>query len=910
MRRLSRSLSCLTSFALCFLASFASAQTNYTTNITLAKLLGSGGPSPYATVCAYGADIYGNPISFSAPTWGLILKGSPAGCGNVVNGALTAPLPVPDAYHTNQTGPIYYNLVVQPTNVSGTPTGTPIQFNAVSNITGTTWALDTFAPTGNTPFPASNTIAWGASVPGSCTSPSIFVGSNSPIFGVCNNGVYSLFTSGGNMSYRGAWSGSTSYNLYDVVSTGTAPAVTFYLSLVAGNTAPLSNTTDWQMWGGSGTLNYAGIVAALGYTPQATGGIPAGLLNGQWDFTTMAANTVADQSGSGNAILCGAAGGSGLATPGLSAQGLTFSGVGGVANSGCDLPAALNGDRTFIFLVSKNPLPLTTYNNSSGNYASNSPEYILASSLANGMYLELQALQGNYFMSPGMQTNNNSTYTFSGDRAVGWHVVAFTLGTNAGTDPNQTYIDGVPTTPIANVGVAAGVQTAIGGHYQLGAKLNVGSFFDGTVALGAAAAGELNQAQIQQITLYMQGLAPTKNIVLNPPAYRASTPKVVVDGDSIAACYLVSPSTACAVLNLTTKLSFTPVNQGIGGIQATSVVANFPIRTGLYGIPQTGQNVVIWEAGTNDFAQGGGGSCVGSSPAQTAQAVFANAVAWSALNHAAGNKTIVETVPSGALPSVCTQSGLSTFTATLSTSSLTLTSVSSTTGLQVGQILSGTGIAANTEITAISGSTVTINQLPTAAGTGVTITPSGYSKDQLLAVYNPIIRTQWAKYFDGIADTAADPHFAPGTFVNGTYYADLATHLTAAAQPLIESAYNYAIDRVTVGSSPSNCDSSTILFAASPYADTAADGCKVVDTAGGNVVVNLMTALYQTGVIKKYCNNSSSGSNTLTINAPSDFPFNNLAGSTSITVPQNTCKEFESTLVSLQTGGDFWRQLN
>jgi hypothetical protein len=83
-----------------------------------------------------------------------------------------------------------------------------------------------------------------------------------------------------------------------------------------------------------------------------------------------------------------------------------------------------------------------------------------------------------------------------------------------------------------------------------------------------------------------------------------------------------------------------------------------------------------------------------------------------------------------------------------------------------------------------------------------------------------------------------------------------------------------------------------------------------VDTAGGNVVVNLMTALYQTGVIKKYCNNSSSGSNTLTINAPSDYPFNNISGSTSITVPQNTCKEFESTLVSLQTGGNFWRQLN
>jgi hypothetical protein len=920
---------------LLFAAAPLFAQTNYTTAITLADMQsanpsGTGSaPVAYARVCAYAADIQGNPINVSAPTWGFILKGAPVGCQNVVAGAFATPLTVPDASHTNLSGPIYYNLTIQQTTSTGSPVGQAIFLQAVPNITGAAWALDAYAPAANVPVIPSSAITQQSSAPSSCTTSIYLPSSTSATPAVpefCQNGVYVPFPSSGSGSAAtfSAYSNTTAYTAGNVVLYNNIGYIA--TASTVGNLP--TNTAYWTpLWDAAGaaasvrtSLNAlatpGGIIGALGYTPQPTGSISSVGLNALWDFSTMASNTVADQTGNGNAILCGSAGTSGFATPTLTPQGLFFEvpAAGGVANSGCDVPAALNGDRTFVFLAQQYPMPTSTYNGTV-NYASNSAQTLLGTSAAGGMLFESQTQNASYFMSPGMQNTTNTVYTFSSDRAVGWHVLAFTCGSNTSTDQDKSYIDGVLTTSSSGgaIGYCSGLQTAAGGHYQLGGYLN-SSYFYGTIALGAAASGELTQAQIQQITLYMQGLAPARSIVLNPPPYRGPTPSLVGLGDSIMACYLVSPSTSCAILNLTTKLAFTPVNQGIGGITGASVVANLPIRLGQIGIPQTGQNVALWQAGTNDMATGIG-TC-GSSLSATANAVWQNAVAGAQLAHSYGFKIFVETVLSGANLSPCTQTGLSTFTANTSstTNPTVLTNVSSFTGLAEGQLIAAAGIPAYSEIVALNpgASTITINQSATATQTGVTITPSGYSKDQLRAIYNTTVRTQWRRYFDGIADTAADPHFPDGGYVNATYYADApdGTHLTAAAQVFKEASYSQAYDRITVGSSNDDCDATTITNAASPYADQAADGCRTVDTVGGNVVVNLMSALYQTGQTKRYCNNSSGGSNTLTINAPSDFPFNGLSGSTSITVAQNTCANFTSTLVSVQTGGDYWRTVN
>jgi hypothetical protein len=136
---------------------------NYTTPLVLNHLLSAGSPVPYATLCATPADANGNPIMLSAPNWGLIGRGVPVGCGNLVSGALTAPLNVPDACRTDAPAPIYYNVSIQPTDGQGNATADTQQLTAVPNVCGPApYDLDAFQPTTlNLPLPPATPIGYG-----------------------------------------------------------------------------------------------------------------------------------------------------------------------------------------------------------------------------------------------------------------------------------------------------------------------------------------------------------------------------------------------------------------------------------------------------------------------------------------------------------------------------------------------------------------------------------------------------------------------------------------------------------------------------------------------------------------------------------------------------------------------------
>jgi hypothetical protein len=162
---------------------------------------------------------------------------------------------------------------------------------------------------------------------------------------------------------------------------------------------------------------------------------------------------------------------------------------------------------------------------------------------------------------------------------------------------------------------------------------------------------------------------------------------------------------------------------------------------------------------------------------------------------------------------------------------------------------------------------------------------------------------------DVVADFAGDPRVgADGAYSNTTYYQGDTTHLTAAGQAsVIAPMASHAIDQAT-GSTLANCDPNVVT--ASTYTSVASDGCKVFNTAANSITDTLPSAVGYTGRIIRRCNNSLSGSNTLTLAAPSDTPFNNVAGTTTITVPNNTCKDFKSTLISVAAAGEYWQQLN
>jgi hypothetical protein len=198
----------------------------------------------------------------------------------------------------------------------------------------------------------------------------------------------------------------------------------------------------------------------------------------------------------------------------------------------------------------------------------------------------------------------------------------------------------------------------------------------------------------------------------------------------------------------------------------------------------------------------------------------------------------------------------------------------------------------------------------TIVATTISRANSGTSVDS--TVKNPInllLRQQALSACDVLSDFAGSPLVgADGAYANTTYYQSDTTHLTLAGQQnVIAPIASHSIDQAT-GSTPANCDPNVVSSPA--YTSLASDGCKVFNTASNSITDTLPSAIGYTNRIIRRCNNSLSGSNTLTIAAPSDTPFNNLTGTTTVTVPNNACKDFKGTLISPTTAGEYWLQLN
>ena len=183
MRSLRSLLSVLVAVALLSLPSAA----QNTTNVTLAHLLAGGVAVPHATVCAEAADGSTNPISVSSTGWGLLLKDYPL-CGTVVNGAMAGGLNVPDAAHTTSAAAILYNFRIQVTNAGGIPSGPAIFLKGVPNVTGPTFALDTYTPTVSVTIPPTG-IVYTSGTPTSCTSPSIVIDQTAAAAFMCIDGT-------------------------------------------------------------------------------------------------------------------------------------------------------------------------------------------------------------------------------------------------------------------------------------------------------------------------------------------------------------------------------------------------------------------------------------------------------------------------------------------------------------------------------------------------------------------------------------------------------------------------------------------------------------------------------------------------------------------------------------------------
>jgi lysophospholipase L1-like esterase len=172
---------------------------------------------------------------------------------------------------------------------------------------------------------------------------------------------------------------------------------------------------------------------------------------------------------------------------------------------------------------------------------------------------------------------------------------------------------------------------------------------------------------------------------------------------------------------------------------------------------------------------------------------------------------------------------------------------------------------------------------------------------------NAVFRSGWAQSgANGFVDVGADPHLGcDGCYSNSTYFQGDGIHPTAAGQTILANADACIINGMD-GSSPQLPNPTPIT--ASTYTATCSDGGLIADTSSNNITITLNSALWQTGRVVQVCNNSASGSNALTVAAPSDFPFDNILGRTTATIANHSCQQWQAMFNgNTTTPGDFWQ---
>jgi lysophospholipase L1-like esterase len=527
------------------------------TTVTAAKISFGGVPIAAGTVTFTPVNAQGTAIAFSQGGGGL---NAPAAFScTITAGAITGTCSIPDAALTSPANILYAIQI--------TDTGSHQAFvlQAVPNVTGTTFALDSYGPPANTTNVQSVQASVGAgNPPASCVMPSTYTktsGGGSIFF--CVNGTFVAVSGMGGLPLTGG--------------TLTGPLV-----LAADPTSNLQ----------AATKEYVDTHAGSGTGPTPIAGALA-----DFDFLQGSGTSVTDISGNGNG---GTLGTSTLA-PTWSALGLAFSGQQQVA-----LPASLNTAKTFIFGVYLTPLtnsPTLPENNQF-------PTLITSSMAPQGLNLLYTSMdnggpQGNTAVFAPTIFASNGFPTAAPNLLSGFHVIAFVLGTGSGS-LDHIYLDGLEVANYSAQGSSAGAQTT--GNLFLGSS-NVGTFttsgLNGTMYRFVAIAGNtLTASQIQAISGQIRTDVSSRGVEVSPRPFVSVTPTLWGVGDSITfGTMLTTPATQDWMVNLslTNQPAYKIVNDGIFGVYLKAVVGSEPNRIAQNCPTQDGPSVAVVFLGTNDL---------------------------------------------------------------------------------------------------------------------------------------------------------------------------------------------------------------------------------------------------------------------------------------------------------------------
>jgi hypothetical protein len=402
--------------------------------------------------------------------------------------------------------------------------------------------------------------------------------------------------------------------------------------------------------------------------------------------------------------------------------------------------------------------------------------------------------------------------------------------------------------------------------------------------------------------MYINGVA-VKNYNTNGNSCGKMTTGSFEIGGSVENSSFVSYSTFFDIRVSNNAHTAAQVAQNVAAIASELAVRGVPLTPPQYLNPVQ-QLFFAGDSITCGTQAGGSPSCVGGLPANpgtTSSNSYTNQLTldqtFTVNNFGVPNALVQQQVAAAPVlyaPLCTTQNGKSIASLFEGTNNFAATSVA----LQVWQYAVGWN-----NIMKAAGCKTMFIAMISRGGTGA----SGTTFETYKTQYNALARAGWKQAgFDAFVDLEADTFVGcNGCNANGTFFAGDLTHPLAAGQAKIALAVGPAVNYLSHGSTPDNPNPTVITAAA--YTSLPVDGGLIFNTASNSITDTLFSARWESGRIISRCNNTLSGANTLTITAPADFPFNNVAGTTTVTVANNTCRLFQSTFVAGSPNGDYWR---
>ena len=273
----------------------------------------------------------------------------------------------------------------------------------------------------------------------------------------------------------------------------------------------------------------------------------------------------------------------GGANPTWTAQGISCDGASQYFNS-----VGTRGARTFVW-ASTELVPLNAA-------VPEGPQFVTPFGVP-----DLSVVEGgnSYYGSHPAVAHNGSYNGQSNDTLQGTHTFALTLGTNASTDPDHFYLDGVETTYIGARGASAGLATAA---YQVcGVQSGYPTFFPGSLYYFEAFSDEKTPTQIAQETNAVTQIVQSRGVAFKTVPNPTIKDLYIAVGDSLTNGEGVSPSSQF----IAPSDAFDVLTYGLGNLDTDDLFELFDAREAMAYRHNAGRNVLRLWAGTNDVSTRG-----------------------------------------------------------------------------------------------------------------------------------------------------------------------------------------------------------------------------------------------------------------------------------------------------------------